>query len=155
MLTFSHVIDRDRVSVMFSAKPDERIRGMLKANGFRWSPAGGFWWRRRVTGFADFLAALERAIGPRKPDGACWNCSEQSGFFRNEGPATPVRCDACQDKVVYFRGLPYAEQERYRTLAHGTELTPVQLAWTNRPAKPHVDRFDMDYEDRCAETCGL
>jgi len=95
MLTFSHVIDRDRVSVMFTAKPDERIRGMLKANGFRWSPASGFWWRRRESGFADFLAALARAVGPRKPDGACWRCQSPEGYFRRQGPATPVYCDAC------------------------------------------------------------
>ena len=32
MLTFTHLIDAGRVSVMFNAKPEERIRAMLKAN---------------------------------------------------------------------------------------------------------------------------
>ena len=95
MLTFTHVIETGRASVMFTAKPDERIRSMLKVSGFRWSPAGGFWWRRRVEGFADFLAALDRAINPRRPDGACWRCKAPEGFFRPQGAATPVYCDAC------------------------------------------------------------
>ena len=95
MLTFTHVIESGRASVMFTAKPDERIRSMLKANGFRWSPAGGFWWRRRVEGFADFLRALDRAINPRRPDGASWRCKAPEGFFRPQGAATPVYCDAC------------------------------------------------------------
>jgi hypothetical protein len=95
MLTFSHVISSGRVSVKFSAKPDERIRAILKANGFRWSPVDGIWWRRRVEGSADFLAALDRAIGPRRPDGACWRCQSPEGYFRPQGAATPVHCDAC------------------------------------------------------------
>ncbi len=68
---------------------------MLKANGFRWSPSAGQWWRRRITGTADFLAALDRAIGPRRPDGACWQCQAPEGYFRPYGAATPVYCDAC------------------------------------------------------------
>jgi hypothetical protein len=93
-LTFTHLIESRRCSVMFNAKPDERIRGILKANGFRWSPVGGFWWRQRVEGFADFLAGLDRAINPGRPDGACWACGEP-GFFRPKGAATPVYCEAC------------------------------------------------------------
>ena len=95
MLTFSHAISPGQVGVRFSAKPDERIRAMLKANGFRWSPAGGFWWRRRVEGSADFLGALDRAIGPRRPDGACWRCQSPEGYVRPQGAAAPVYCDAC------------------------------------------------------------
>ena len=63
--------------------------------GFRWSPAGGFWWRARVSGAADFLAALHRKIGPRRPDGACWGCQSPDGYFRPQGAAAPVYCDAC------------------------------------------------------------
>jgi hypothetical protein len=95
MLTFSTVIETRRVSVMFNAKPEDRIRSMLKANGFRWSPAGGFWWRPRVSGFADFCAALDRAIHPHRPDGPCWRCQAPEGFFRPQGAATPVYCDDC------------------------------------------------------------
>ena len=136
MLTFTQVIDRDRVSVMFSAKPDERIRSALKANGFRWSPVGGFWYRRRVAGFADFLAALERMIGPRKPDGACWDCQSPDGFFRPCGAATPVYCDQCHAKRRSGDGPLGRRDGAYR-----------------EPARP--DRFDLDYEDRSREACGL
>ena len=122
MLTFTHSIGPD-VRIRFSAKPDERIRAMLKANGFRWSPSAGLWWRRRIRGAADFLAALDRALNPGRPDGACWVCQSPDGFFRAEGAATPVRCDACQAAVVAQRSAP--------------------------------DRFDLDYEDRCRDACGL
>ena len=136
MLTFTHVIARDRVSVMFSAKPDERIRSALKVNGFRWSPAGGFWWRRRVEGFADFLRALERLIDPNKPDGTCWDCNSPDGFFRPCGAATPVYCDACHAKRQSGAGPLGKNDLAYR-----------------EPPRP--DRSDLDYEDRCAEACGL
>ncbi|HLW66359.1 MAG TPA: hypothetical protein VKS79_13680 [Gemmataceae bacterium] len=95
MLTFTHSIVASEVRIAFNEKPDERIRSMLKANGFRWSPVAGLWWRRRVTGAADFLAALDRAISPRRPDGVCWRCQAPEGFFRPYGAATPVYCDAC------------------------------------------------------------
>src|SRR5262245_24309065 len=84
VLTFTHSIGPD-VRLRFAEKPDARVRGVLKANGFRWAPGEGIWWRRRVSGAADFIAALERAIGPRKPDGACWGCQSPQGFFRREG----------------------------------------------------------------------
>ena len=94
MLTFTHAIGPD-VRIRFNEKPEIGVRVMLKANGFRWWPSEGLWRRRRIDGAADFLAALERKIGPRKPDGACWRCQSPEGFFRNQGPATPVYCDAC------------------------------------------------------------
>ena len=74
MLTYRHSIDRDGVTVRFSDKPDVSIRTMLKANGFRWSPAAGLWFRRRIAGAADFLAALDRKLNPGRADGACWRC---------------------------------------------------------------------------------
>jgi hypothetical protein len=94
-LTFRSSIQTGHASVTFSEKPPEKIRAMLKAHGFRWSPVGGFWWRSRVKGVADFLAALDRACNPGKPDGACWKCQSPQGFFRRQGAATPVYCDAC------------------------------------------------------------
>jgi hypothetical protein len=121
VLTFTHSIGRD-VRIRFSVKPDARIRGMLKANGFRWSPSGGDWHRSRVAGAADFLAALDRVVNPRRPDGPCWRCQSPEGFFRPRGATTPVFCDAC-DKAL-------------------TET-------------PQADQFDLDYEDRCKEACGL
>jgi hypothetical protein len=121
VLTFTHSIGPD-TRIRFSAKPEERIRSMLKANGFRWSPMAGEWWRRGCKGAADYLAALDRAIGPRKPDGACWRCQSPEGYFRRHGAATPVHCDACHKAL-------------------------------SKPAE--VDRFDLAYEDRCREACGL
>jgi len=94
VLTFKRSIGPG-VRIRFSDKPDARLRGMLKANGFHWSPTGGEWWRARVAGAADFLAALDRAINPRRPDGACWRCQAPEGYFRPHGAATPVYCDAC------------------------------------------------------------
>jgi hypothetical protein len=96
-LTFKHSIGPD-VRITFSEKPAADVRAMLKAHGFRWAPAGGFWWRHRIAGAADFLAALERKIGPRRPDGACWDCKAPEGYFRPYGAAAPVYCDACHAK---------------------------------------------------------
>jgi hypothetical protein len=97
---YSHVIASGGVTVKFTAKPEERIRAMLKAHGFRWSPVGGFWWRRRVEGAADFLAALERALNPGRPDGACWRCGSPEGFFRPHGASAPVYCDRCHAELT-------------------------------------------------------
>ena len=131
MLTFTHLIEPRRVSVRFNHKPAERIRAMLKTNGFRWSPAGGFWWRARVEGFADFCAALDRALHPGLPDGACWRCNAPEGFFRPFGASTPVYCDAC------YQAVRDHQQQR----------------GTFPPERP--DRSDLEYEDRCREACGL
>jgi hypothetical protein len=100
MLRFTHSIGAG-VRITFNEKPDERIRSLLKANGFRWSPTGGHWWRTRVGGAADFLAALDRAVGPRKPDGPCWKCKNPDGYFRPRGAATPVYCEACYAAEQY------------------------------------------------------
>jgi hypothetical protein len=118
VLTFKFSIGPD-FRLTFNDKPDAGIRALLKGAGFRWAPSCGFWWRRQITGAADFIAALEKRIGPRKPDGACWRCYAPEGFFRPQGAATPVYCDEC----------------------HKALTAP--------------DRFDLDYEDRCREACGL
>jgi hypothetical protein len=106
VLTFTDSISSNGVRIRFSAKPDERIRGILKANGFRWSPNAGHWWRRRISDAAEFLWALDRALNPGRPDGACWVCKSPNGFFRSEGPATPVRCYACQAAALAKRSAP-------------------------------------------------
>ena len=159
MMTFTHQIGPD-VRLHFSGKPSERVRSALKASGFRWSPAGGFWWRNRVSGAADFIGALrimlDREAGIRRPDGDCWVCQSPEGFFRAEGAATPVRCDACQAVVVYWQNLSAGERDKWKAAAQTTELTAPQLAYTNRPqTRPTVDRFDLDYEDSCKAACGL
>jgi hypothetical protein len=97
-LTFSYSIGPD-VRIRFSDKPDERMRSMLKAHGFRWSLASGLWWRNRVSGAADFLAALDKVLSPKRPDGACWRCQSPDGYFRPYGAATPVYCDSCHKAI--------------------------------------------------------
>jgi hypothetical protein len=126
-MTLDVVFFAGETRLAFSAKPSAGIRGALKRNGYRWSPAGQFWHRRGVAGGADFAdwlrAELDREAGIRSPDGPCWECGAADGFFRNEGAATPVRCDACADRI--------------------------------RADRARVDRFDLDFEDRCAAACGL
>jgi hypothetical protein len=114
MLTFTQSIGPG-VQIRFSDKPGERIRAMLKANGFRWSPAAGVWWRSRVAGAADFLAALDKVISPQRPDGACWRCQAPEGYFRSQGAATPVYCDACHAALaIGSGGMPEATQANCR-----------------------------------------
>ncbi|MBM3289652.1 MAG: hypothetical protein FJY92_05825 [Candidatus Hydrogenedentes bacterium] len=82
------------VTVQFADRPAPHILDMLKAHGFRWNPVDRQWHRRSVTGAADFLGALDRALNPDRPDGACWQCGKP-GRFRQYGAATPVLCDHC------------------------------------------------------------
>ena len=132
MSTFKYSIGSGETRISFLDKPGEEIRSFLKGAGFRWSPSAACWWRRGYKGAADFLAALERRMNPGRPDGACWRCKSAQGFFRPQGAATPVYCNACWD---YVEGKP-PKAER------GEEV-------------PRIDRFDLDYEDRCREACGL
>ena len=90
-----YTIDHGQVTVAFDGKPPEKVRQTLKANGFRWSPGAGFWWRRRVTGAADVITAISKMVGPKIPDGPCWSCKAPEGYFRPRGAATPVLCDDC------------------------------------------------------------
>ena len=86
MLTFTHQFGPGAYfALKFSAKPCERIRSILKGAGFRWSPASATWWRAKVTGGADFLAALQRAIdgteGIRRPVARVGSASPPRGSF--------------------------------------------------------------------------
>jgi hypothetical protein len=94
MIQFTHTIGPD-TRITSPAKPSEAVRTLLKGAGFRWSPSGGFWWRRGCQGAADFIAALDRKLNPGRPDGACWRCQSPQGRFRPQGAATPVYCDGC------------------------------------------------------------
>ena len=72
---------------------------MLKANGFRWSPAGGFWVAPGSMLADKFLSRLGRKIGPCRPDGRRllgMPGQSREGYFRPFArAATPVYCDAC------------------------------------------------------------
>ena len=130
MIQFTYSIDWPDTRITFPDKPSEAIRAMLKGAGFRWSPAGGCWWRRGCKGAADFITALDRRMNPDRPDGACWRCQSPQGFFRAEGTATPVWCDTCHAAIR-------AERERVER------------------ERQQADRSDMDYEDSCRNACGL
>jgi hypothetical protein len=104
-MKYKAFFDRD-FSLSFDSKPPEAIRDMLKRNGFHWSPAAGRWWRRGCKGAADFCAALDRALNPGRPDGACWHCQSPEGFFRPQGAATPVYCDQCWERLNKPRADP-------------------------------------------------
>jgi hypothetical protein len=134
MIQFTYRIEASDTRITFPAKPSEAIRALLKGAGFRWSPSG-YWWRRGCKGGADFITALDRRLNPR-PDGACWRCQAPNGFFRPQGAATPVYCDAC-----------YKELTKPEHTCAGMHDISCDAC--------HEDRFDLDYEDRCKEACGL
>ncbi len=99
----SHDFKGRQATLSFDGKPSEAVRSCLKANGFRWSPSGSYWWRSRITGAADVLDSVRRIIdresGVKLPDAPCWLCKDPNGYFRNRGAATPVWCDACDKKA--------------------------------------------------------
>lgn len=130
-MTFKYSIGRGGVEIRFSAKPAADIRAMLKANGFRWSPANGVWWRRRIAPVGDFLDALQRKLNPRKPDGACWRCQSPDGYFRPHGAATPVFCDTCHEAN------------------RRAEIRAVQSRDYDAE-----DQTDRGYEEQCRQACG-
>jgi hypothetical protein len=166
MTQFTYTIGPD-TRISFPSKPVEAIRTMLKGAGFRWSPSAQCWWRRGCKGAADFITALNRELNPNRPDGACWRCQSPQGFFRPYGASTPVFCEHCHDVTRYWQSLSMAEQDHFKALSQSSELDAAELAWTNRSEHTcagmhdvscdacHADRFDLDYEDRCREACGL
>lgn len=127
-MSYRHYISNGDVRIRFDAQPSADVRRILKASGFRWSPREGVWWRRRVSGAADVLTAIDKQLHKESgaPDGKCWKCGEP-GHFRSYGAATPVYCDACE-----------AENRQAREV---------------RDFRP--DPIDMAYEDDCARRCGL
>jgi hypothetical protein len=120
-------IGHGQTTLTFSGKPSADVRSAMKANRYRWSPSGGYWWKRGSTDAADLIGAiqtmLDREAGIRRPDGPCWKCKDREGFLRNRGAAAPVLCDSCNQADIDHQ---------------------------NRP-----DAFDLRYEDDCARQCGL
>lgn len=49
-----------RLQIFFDDKPDDQVRALLKANGFRWSPSRGAW-QRQLTGNARHALSRIRA----------------------------------------------------------------------------------------------
>jgi hypothetical protein len=167
VLTFNYTIGPD-TRLKFSEKPDAGIRALLKGAGFRWESRGEFWWRRGVRGAADFITALEKRIGPRLPDGACWTCGAPEGYFRPYGAATPVYCDRCHKarKAAHDKpsGLCPVCDKHVRitgTTTDGRLIGECKDAFTVErwltPEGTGMGGIDVDlaYEDDCARRCGL
>jgi hypothetical protein len=135
-MTFKYEIGRGQITLTFSGKPSAQVRDTLKANGFRWSPSGGYWWRSRVAGAADLINAvqkqLDRETGTRRPDGPCWECKAPDGYFRPFAASTPVYCDQCHGKHQRDPKSPY-----------------------HIPTESAPDITDLLYEDACRAACGL
>jgi hypothetical protein len=146
-------ISHGMVRIAFASKPPANVREMLKRNGFRWAKHQGEWQARCSNGAADFLAWLDHAMNPGKPDGACWTCGKP-GRFRPEGASTPVRCDDCHKVALYGQSLDEDTRRNYRAMSQGTELSAAQLAYCNRPQADPMG-VDATYEDSCREQCGL
>lgn len=62
-MTFEHqYYGAKGIAFRFSGKPSERIRNALKANGFRWSPGEGHWYRMRAGEWADLACCIRKMI---------------------------------------------------------------------------------------------
>ncbi len=103
-MKLTHSIAHGQVTLTFDGKPSERIRSILKANRFRWSPVNRYWWRQSSTGTADLIGAirkiLDKEAGIRRIDGKCWKCKDPEGYLRNHGASAPVLCDDCEEESV-------------------------------------------------------
>ena len=100
MTKFTYQIGGGQFTFKFPGKPPANVLTCLKGHGFRWSPGRGEWWRQRIAGAADVVAAIDRLLNPGRPDGACWKCQSPYGRFRNRGAAAPVWCDKCHQEVL-------------------------------------------------------
>jgi len=135
MLTFTHQFGPGAyMSLKFSGKPSEAVRAVLKSWGCRWSPASGEWWRGKVSGGADLVEAVRKCIdreaGIRRPDGACWICKAEAGFFRNRGAAAPLWCDACDSRVKGCEDITYTlagARARYSEAYARTKFHPEDM----------------------------
>lgn len=98
-MSLKYHVDISAGTIRFNEKPSATILSMLKYQGFRWSSRSKVWYRKRGHSW-DFLQTLDKeqdkTNGIRRPDGKCWICGDENGFFRNYGAATPVYCDKCQ-----------------------------------------------------------
>ena len=103
--TFHYTIGSS-VEFRFTTKPPADVLATLKSYGFRWSPGAKCWWRRRVTGAADIVAAIDAMLTPKRPDGPCWKCNAPEGYLRSRGAAAPVLCDECNQPDPSRAGLP-------------------------------------------------
>ena len=78
MRPFTYSIGSD-TRITFPAKPDERVRRLPQGPRLPVVPVGRVLVEARRKGAADVVAALDRLMMPRKPDGACWRCQSPEG----------------------------------------------------------------------------
>jgi hypothetical protein len=157
-------IGTGQTTFTFAGKPSARIREALKANRFRWSPSGGYWWRRSAGGAADLFWSIckihDKETGkPRRVDGPCTRCSTLNGYMRSLGAGSAVLCDDCNAE----------DTRRQSELRHGKPEDPEDPAGDafdmmveddmarrcGDPEDPAGDAFDMMVEDDMARRCGL
>ena len=74
--------EANRLQILFASKPDEKIRAVLKSNGFRWSPKAGAW-QRQLNDNAIRAADYVKCIWPNTRE----KPSELQRKARNEGVA--------------------------------------------------------------------
>ena len=53
-----------RIQLVFKSKPDEKIRTILKSNGFRWAPSEGAWQRQLNGNGKAALHAVLKLLNP-------------------------------------------------------------------------------------------
>lgn len=102
----------------FKGPLHESVSAFLQDNGFKEDSKNGYWYtKERVK--LPLIRELDKILDPKhesyqkytakpkpepekpkapEPDGNCWQCKSPEGYFRNYGPATPVRCDECEAK---------------------------------------------------------
>ncbi len=145
MPAFRANISRRGLAVRFFAKPSDRVRGIMKAAGFRWSSAAGEWSRRGNAGTADFLAALDKATQLDTPP----------AMYALHTAQAECECAICAipihtgDKVLEADGRLYCGRECW-------DATYMERA-KDTPTRCHDDPHGVDtlWEDDCARRCGL
>ena len=80
----------------------------------------GCWWSGLI-GLADIVAAIDRLMMPRKPDGAAGDASPRTGGSAIGG-ASPVWCDACHAAIVAAENDLTASTSISRTAASACGL---------------------------------
>ena len=141
MITFRHTIQTGAgLKIEFSARPSAEILAIVKAAGLRWQSngaGGGYWWRRRIDGAADFLLALQakldRAQGVKHYH-KCWKCGSAQGELRPQACYSPVYCDRC-----------HAWDQNERAARHAISLNWRQFA---RDARSQADGIRHAMEGR-------
>lgn len=107
MTTYRLNQDKRGIEIAFDAKPDEATRTALKASGFRWSKAGGYWYAKQTAERVALAESLARGNANAKwADGVATEGGDIviiHGVAKAEAVARPV-CD--QERIrIYYNGF--------------------------------------------------